>query len=102
MKVKRFTNGVRKTAGAMTIIKDYDLGFCRLLSYGSVILEVDLDGRLLFLGNKYNYSKTTSRHISIFLNEVQLNVQGKRVCVKKDLDTLVKNNIIEVDKLYKY
>ena len=57
------------TATVDTVVLGDGMTVKRLLSYDSVVCDVDIDTRTVYLYPRYQYSSTTVRQVMRFLNE---------------------------------
>jgi hypothetical protein len=56
-------------------------------SYNSTICIIDYFNKVITFWNDYNYSKTTTKHLKLFLNEYLSNVFEK----SKDIEKIIKD-----------
>ena len=51
------------------VIDDSKNGFIYFQSYNSLICKLDLNNKKLYVYSDYNYSRTTQKHLYLFLND---------------------------------
>ena len=92
MKVEQLINDLGNSANNQVVVTNN--GLRTFYSYGTPICEKNLKTNVLTIGKNYRYSKTTMKHLCIYLRDYE----GRDVQSIKNVDQLIERGEVKYTK----
>lgn len=92
MKVENLINDLGNSANNQVVVTIN--GVRTFFSYGTPICKKNLKTKVLTIGKSYRYSKTTMKHLCIYLRDYE----GKNVRSINDVDRLIEQGGVKYTK----
>ena len=92
MKVEQLINDLGNSANNQIVVTDK--GIRTFFSYGVPICKRNLKTNVVTIGSSYRYSKTTMKHLCIYLRDYE----GRYVNSIKDVEKLIEQGVFKYTK----